>query len=164
MVPYSQADCPYPLNWDPQAAPGASDMCVAPCPNLFYSSGEWVAIRVVAYVFSFISLVINLFLCITWSLNPKKRRFPASVLLYISLCFIFFTGFQFLGVFFEPNSITCTKDWPPKPVGMDSAGDNGGWGMGCIFQGSHHRTHTHHRTRTRTRTRTMRIRTRGFCL
>ena len=66
MVPYSQADCPYPLNWDPQAAPGASDMCVAPCPNLFYSSGEWVAIRVVAYVFSFISLVINLFLCITF--------------------------------------------------------------------------------------------------
>jgi hypothetical protein len=112
-------------------------MCLAPCPNLFYSSGEWVAIRVLAYVFSFISLVVNIFLCITWSLNPKKRRFPASVLLFISLCFVIFTGFQFLGVFFEPNSITCTKDWPPKPVSMDNAGENGGWGMGCIFQGTY---------------------------
>ncbi len=72
--PYTEVDCPYPLNFDKHGSPDDFlDICPLPCPLHNFSEGKWWGGYVVVLVFAGMSFTLMVFSVATWLLNPKKR-------------------------------------------------------------------------------------------
>ena len=90
VVPYTQADCPYPLkyNYDGESSFAESgyngqDMCVMPCPNPMWSDAEWTGGITIMMIVGGCSFILAAFMVITLCLMPAKRRYPGSLFIYI---------------------------------------------------------------------------------
>jgi hypothetical protein len=64
-----------------------------------------------------LSFILGLFMCITWLLNPRKRKFPAFVPFWLALCSLMNAGSILLSVLVGGNPLTFTfPEWlSPHP-------------------------------------------------
>lgn len=136
-VAYSQADCPYPTEFTTDGADpnDPSTLCVLTCPSTMFTSEDWDTANGLMITFSALSFILALFMCITWVLNPRKRKFPAFVPFWLALCSFMNAGSILLSILIGgPRKLTCTWDDPSVMMTWDNAGDNDGQGVVCILQ------------------------------
>ncbi|ELR18066.1 Frizzled/Smoothened family membrane region protein [Acanthamoeba castellanii str. Neff] len=144
LVPYTQADCPYPLkyNYDGESSfaengYNGQDMCVMPCPNPMWSDAEWTGGITIMMIVGGCSFILAAFMVITLCLMPAKRRYPGSLFIYIISCSMVVS---FVVVFFPlvsggPTRMVCTHGSPPVEVTFDNAREHDGGGVPCVLQG-----------------------------
>ena len=91
-VPYSQADCPYPLSYTGESE-RPEDSCQLGCPAYIYGGEDeyWGSVAAI-YMTTVPSMVLSFLMIITWLLNPAKRYATAHTLplthaLHSLLCF-----------------------------------------------------------------------------
>ncbi|ELR23372.1 Gprotein-coupled receptor [Acanthamoeba castellanii str. Neff] len=144
VVPYSQADCPHPLKFNPHgsvADPSVSltadeQICVYPCPDPMFDASDWRASEGISISLGILSFSMILFLIVTYSLNPRKRRFPTSYQLWLCVSSIICTtGIDLAVLVGGPERTYCTWDDTPVLQSFDGARDNDGQGVVCVLQG-----------------------------
>ena len=75
-VVYSQADCPYPLEFDGAqlSAENPQEACVLGCPSyLFGGEAEYWSAAAAMYFTAVPSMLCSLVMILTWLLIPSKR-------------------------------------------------------------------------------------------
>jgi hypothetical protein len=154
-VAYSQADCPYPLEFDPAmlSPEDPQEACVLGCPSyLFGGEAEYWGAAAAMYFTAVPSMVCSLFMILTWLLNPAKRyrtrtahtmkcshrdnrRYPAILLLWLAMAVFMMDLFVNMSVLVGgPVRTSCTWGEVRVQVTMDNASENTGQGVVCIMQ------------------------------
>ncbi|ELR24894.1 Frizzled/Smoothened family membrane region protein [Acanthamoeba castellanii str. Neff] len=137
-VAYSQVDCPYPTNYDSDRfnPEKPQDACVYQCPvYAFGGEEEYNAVVAAMYTTTVPSMLCGFVMTLTWLLNPAKRRYPAILIMWLSISAFAVAFFANLSVLMGgPRRTTCTKDEAPTAVTMDNASENNGQGVVCIMQ------------------------------
>ncbi|ELR23361.1 uncharacterized protein ACA1_069450 [Acanthamoeba castellanii str. Neff] len=144
VVPYSQADCPYPLQFNERGtvADGSlslsadEQICVYPCPAPMFTPSDWHASAGITISLAILSTAMMLFLVITYILSPRKRRFPTSFQLWVCVSSLISSiGIDIAVVVGGPERTNCTWDDTPVLQTFAGARDNDGQGVVCILQG-----------------------------
>jgi len=144
VVAYSQADCPYPLKYNPdgttfdasRSLTSLDQLCVYPCPDPMFTMSDWDASDGITIGLNMLSFAMILFLIITYVLNPRKRRFPTSFQLWLCISSITcITGIDIAVLIGGPRRTYCTWDDTPVLQSFDDARDNNGQGVVCVLQG-----------------------------
>jgi hypothetical protein len=100
-VPYSQADCPYPLSYTGESE-RPEESCQLGCPAYIYGGEDeyWGSVAAI-YMTTVPSMVLSFLMIITWLLNPSKRYATARTLslthaLHSLLCFAKQSSLKFM--------------------------------------------------------------------
>jgi hypothetical protein len=75
VVPYTQADCPYPLKYNGESSfaengYNGEDMCIMPCPNPMWTDAEWTGGITVMMIVGGCSFILAAFMVRSRSINP----------------------------------------------------------------------------------------------
>ncbi|KAL6057870.1 Frizzled-9 [Balamuthia mandrillaris] len=76
--------CPPSLNYE-------LDGCVFGCPEPLLTSEQWDGLTALVSVTAWLSFFLMGFLCLSYLVDPRKRRFPANLPLFFFLCIMFFS-------------------------------------------------------------------------
>jgi hypothetical protein len=160
-VPYSQADCPYPLvffdDGFSEDNPGAS--CTLQCPAYVYDGGKdaWAGSVAALYVTSVPSMVCSFIMILSWLLNPSKRhslgqppphsvffshflscligcthrRYPAILILWLALSAFGVAFFLNIGVLVGGPARTVCS-WDDTPVAINMDNAHKNNGQGVV--------------------------------
>ncbi|ELR24895.1 uncharacterized protein ACA1_175710 [Acanthamoeba castellanii str. Neff] len=134
-VPYSQADCPYPLSYTGESE-RPEESCQLGCPAYIYGGEDeyWGSVAAI-YMTTVPSMVLSFLMIITWLLNPSKRRYPAVLILWLAVSAFAVAFFINISVLVGgPVRTTCTWDDAQVAINMDNASENNGQGVVCIMQ------------------------------